>query len=45
MVPLAVLRLEVDRLVVRVGVECLSPRYELATEGDLDGGFGEADLY
>jgi hypothetical protein len=44
-VPLAVLRLEVDLLVVSVGVDCRSPRYELATEGDLDGGFGETDLY
>ena len=41
--PLAVLRLEDDLLVLRLGVCCRSPRYELATEGDLEGGRGETD--
>ncbi len=43
--PRAVLRLEADLLLIKMGVDCcLSPRYELATEGDREGEFGETDL-
>jgi hypothetical protein len=40
-----VLRLDVDRLLARVGVDCLSPRYEyeLAAEGVRIAGLGDAE--
>jgi hypothetical protein len=43
-VPLAVLRLETDLLADRAGEDCLSPRLELAAEGDREGELGEDDF-
>lgn len=40
---LVVLRLEEDLLMFKLGVDCLSPRYELATDGDLERGRGETE--